>query len=458
MTIQFLGATRTVTGSCYLIKQGPIKILVDCGMFQGGRDLEERNYAPFEFDPKEIDFLVLTHAHLDHCGLIPRLVKEGFAGKIYSTQVTKELFEINAYDAAKIQKEEGEINNVRILYTASDVLRALSLFETVPYNQTVKLFTEMYFELKDAGHILGASFIVFTIEGKKIVFSGDLGHRGQRIVANIDNLPNADVLIMESTYADREHRTREDTLNEFTQVINETAHKKGNIIIPSFAVERTQEIVFELNILMQQRKIPLIPVYIDSPLAEKATKIFMEHYPDFNQYAQSFMKNGSDPLQFPNLHFVETYAKSKKLSKRNTLKAFQGGKNFIVIAGSGMCNGGRVLRYLSTNLGLSRSTILIVGYQATGTLGRSLVDGDKKVSIFGKRITVRARVVTINGFSAHADIQDLESWIRNTTRKPSHVFIVHGEEDVSSRFAETLKELFNINAVVPQWKDIITID
>ncbi|MGL4369123.1 MAG: MBL fold metallo-hydrolase, partial [Spirochaetota bacterium] len=385
MKIEFVGAARTVTGSSYIIKNREFTIMVDCGMFQGTRELRDRNQLKLIYAPDKIDALVLTHAHIDHSGLVPKLVKEGFTGPIFGTTATVDLLSVMLPDSAHIQEMDAEWNDRRRkkagrepvgpLYTEEDAQKSLKYLKPVKYGEIFDVVPGVKARYRDAGHILGSAFIEMWVEEngvtKKIVFSGDLGSKNQAIIKDAETVEDADYLLIESTYGDRLHKSKPDTYDEFKKVINETFNSKGNIVIPSFAVERTQEIVYTLGQLFKEGGIPKIPVYIDSPLAVNATEIFNRNPDCFNEEMKRLVSQGSNPLDFPNLHYVRTTAESKELNDK--------AKGSIIISASGMCTAGRIKYHLQNNLYKPQSSILFVGYQAEGTLGRMLVNGAKRV-------------------------------------------------------------------------------
>ena len=463
MKIEFVGAAQTVTGSSYIVKNDEFTLMVDCGMFQGTRELKERNYLNLIYAPDQIDALILTHAHIDHSGLIPRLVRDGFSKPIYATKPTVDLCTVMLPDSAHIQEMDAEILNRRNkklgrdivdpLYTESDALNALPYFTAVQYDEIIQILPQVKARFRDAGHILGSASIELWVEehGKttKIVFSGDVGSHDPVIIRDPEMIDDADYLLIESTYGDRLHRSRTDTLSEFKQIIIDTHAKKGNVIIPSFAVERTQEIVFYLSRLFKNNEIPRMPVYIDSPLAIAATEIFRRHKECFNEDMLSILSAGDDPLNFPSLTYTKTTQESKELNER---------KGAIIISASGMCTAGRIKFHLMNNLYKSNASIVFVGYQAQGTLGRSLVDGAKRVKIYGDDVVVNAQIYTLGGFSAHADRDELIKWMGTIKNEKLNVFVVHGEKDAAQAFASTVNTTYNYQAYVPEWGEIVDLD
>jgi metallo-beta-lactamase family protein len=446
MQLSFHGADRGVTGSCHLVTCAGQKILIDCGLYQGGHELHEDNSGPFGFDPKDIDVLLLTHAHLDHCGRIPLLVKRGFTGEIIATAATRELARLVLLDSANIQEEEarrrtrkksrGNGERVLPLYDVVDALDSFDRFgRTARYRTPIRLadgITATYF---DAGHILGSASILLELtEGdnhKRILFSGDLGNSGHKLLRDPDVPSGADAVIMETTYGDRDHRSLDASVAEFYEAIGDAYARGGNVIIPTFALERTQELLFYLQDGARRKKIPAgMRVFLDSPMAISATEIFKRHTQGFRPSIVNMFAQGRDPFDLPNLHFVRDVAESMTLNRVRS--------GAIIMAGSGMCTGGRVRHHLRHNLAHSDCSIIFVGFAAEGTLARIIVDGAKSVKLFGDNIPVRARIHTINGFSAHADQSELLAW-HAKTGTPELTFLVHGEADTMKKFSRKLK-------------------
>lgn len=464
MKIEFVGGARCVTGSCFIIKTDEFTVMVDRGMFQGKKVLRDRNYMDVIYAPGQIDALILTHAHIDHSGLIPKMVKEGFTKPIYATRATVDLCSIMLPDSAHIQEMDTEwinkknkkigIEPVEPLYTVEDAEQSIQQFVPVNYNDMVDIVPGVTARFRDAGHILGSSFVEVWVEqnGKttKIVFSGDVGSRDQAIIRDPEVFEDADILLIESTYGDRLHKSKADTYEEFKNIINESYNRSGNIVIPAFAIERTQEIIYTLGKLIKEGEIPKIPVYIDSPLAISATEIFRKNRECFDDEAKNVLLNGESPLDFDGLYFTRSTDESKRLNEE--------AKGAIIISASGMCTAGRIKFHLQNNLYKPESSIIFVGYQAEGTLGRRLVDGAKRVRVYGEDVVVNAKVHTLGGFSGHADRDGLIDWMRGINKEGLKVFVVHGEEDASLSFAEKVKSEFNIDAYVPHWGEIIDIE
>jgi metallo-beta-lactamase family protein len=433
MKITFQGAAKIVTGSCYLFEVGKTKFLVDCGMFQGNKETTKLNYEPFRFCAKEISFVLLTHAHIDHSGLLPKLVNEGFKGKIYATNATKDLCKILLEDSAQIQKESIEHENkMRLrqglpprepLYKAEDIKKVIPQFINVKYDKRINLSNiEVCF--RRAGHILGSTMIEIFVDGKKIVFSGDLGQNNSLILEDPYIMKDADYLFMESTYGNRLHEHVDKRLQKLSQIIKETYDKKGILMIPVFAIERTQEILFSLEELYKKKMIPRQKIILDSPLAIKATQIF-------RKYPQEYDKKIS--FDFKGLEFSPTQNTSMRLN------SLQGPA--VIMAGAGMCNAGRIRHHIKHRIWDKRNTILFVGYQAEGTLGDKIKSGEKDIHMMGIDFRVKAKVESIDSFSGHADQRMLLTWIKGFKKRPKKVFIIHGEEEASGTFAEKIEKL-----------------
>ncbi|HWR89848.1 MAG TPA: MBL fold metallo-hydrolase, partial [Dissulfurispiraceae bacterium] len=447
MRIQFIGGVRTVTGSCTRLTVNDLEILVDCGLHQG-RDMDERNRTAFLFDPRQIDILFLTHAHIDHSGLIPRLVRDGFRGKILTTSATADLVEIMLYDSAEIQEKDAEWLTKKSfrsgrdivyepLYRTEDVKAALPLIDRQAYGSINHLGKGVKYRFVDAGHILGSGSLEIWYQDspveKRIVFSGDIGKSGNPIINDPQQVEEADYVVMESTYGNREHKDKEKSIDELVDAITTTFKRGGNVLIPAFAVGRTQDLLYVLNNLVREGRLRRCDVYVDSPLAEEATKIYLAHPECYDEEARRlFRERKTEALR---LHFTGSVEESQKINRILS--------GAIIIAGSGMCDGGRIRHHLKHNLWRKECSIVFVGFQARGSLGREIVDGDREVRIFGEEVGVNASVYTIGGFSAHADRRELLGWLRAFRNKPE-VFVVHGEDEVSLGFAETVRETFDL--------------
>jgi len=463
--LTFLGAAQSVTGSCYLIEAGDIRFLVDCGLYQE-RELTERNWAPFPFPPESIDCVLLTHAHLDHCGLLPKLVREGFRGPIYGTAATNEITEIILLDAAHLQEEDAEFKRNRHqkegragpypevpLYTVDDAKASLPHFSPTQYGVAANMGEGVEATFCDAGHVLGSSMIKVKIrqngEERTILFSGDIGRWNKPILHDPTLFEAADYVLVESTYGDRLSESLDDAADKLADTINTTVKSGGNIVIPSFALERSQEILYFLNKFLIEGRIPHLVVFVDSPMALSINQIF-EHHPElFDEEMTKFMRRGS-PFGFRGLNLSRTSSESKAI---NQIKGTS-----IIVAGSGMCTGGRIKHHLVTNIPRDGSTILFVGYQAEGTLGRQIVDGAKEVRIFGQQYPVKARIVQIDGFSAHADRDELIKWLASLRQPPRRLFVTHGESSVSQHFAGVVQDRMGWNVSIPEYKSQSILD
>lgn len=459
MKIRFLGATTTVTGSCHLITTNSHKLLLDCGLFQGNKEIERLNEEEFDFDPSEIEFLILSHAHIDHSGRIPLLVKRGFKGKIYCTDATADLLEVMLKDSASIQERETEWKNrknqrsgkplVEPLYTMKDAEEALKYVVPVMYDQLVELHESIQIVFNDAGHILGSAIIeLFITENNdvsKIVYSGDIGMKNRPILRNPTLIKKADYVIMETTYGNRVHEDNSDSIKRLIDIVLKTIKRGGNVIIPSFAVGRTQELIFEFNRFYEENsayryELKDVKVYVDSPMAISATEVFWKNAQVFDKDTRDYILRGDHPLDFPNLVFSRTAEESVALNTDPNPK--------VIISSSGMCEAGRIKHHLKHNLWNPKSSIVFVGYQAKGTLGHSILKGDKRVSIFGEKIKIEAEIHNLEGFSGHADQNGLVQWLGGFKMQPKKIFLVHGEEDSKSDFAETVKSVFGYDCTV----------
>ncbi|WP_026894775.1 MBL fold metallo-hydrolase RNA specificity domain-containing protein [Clostridiisalibacter paucivorans] len=464
MHIEFLGAANVVTGSNYLITTDKHKILIDCGLFQGSDQLEKLNFKDFDFEPSEIDFLLLSHAHIDHSGRIPKLVKDGFKGKIICTKATKDLCNIMLLDSAHIQESDVEWENkwrkragkplIKPLYTVDDAQISLRYFDSVLYDQKIKINDNVSVRFKDAGHILGSSIVELWItehnKTTKLVFSGDLGTSNKPILRDPAPIEDADYLIMESTYGGRLHPDLKESKEKLFEIINDTVSKGGSVIIPSFAVGRTQELIYELNKYYKNNKdleaYMRIPIYIDSPMAVSATNVFKENTYCFDDEAKKLILEGDNPFEFENLHYVKSQQESMRLNKTNYPK--------VIISASGMCEAGRIRHHLKHNIWKKSNSVVFVGYQAEGTLGRKIRDGAKKVKILGEKIVVDANIHSIEGFSGHGDQNDLLDWLKGFRKTPKKIFIVHGERKSSEALEKIIHEKFNISTFIPKMGDV----
>jgi metallo-beta-lactamase family protein len=448
LKISFHGADRGVTGSCHLVECAGKRILIDCGLYQGSRELDEENAEPFGFDAASINYVLLTHAHLDHCGRLPLLAKRGFSGEIITTSASRELVRLVLLDAAHLLEEDVRHSSARLghdgaahdtkapLYSTLDALNCLDYFgRTAVYSQVLEVAAGVHATFIDAGHILGSASIFLELEEQShstsVLFSGDLGNTGRLLLRSPTTPPQAENVVMETTYGDRLHKPLGPSVDEFFEAITETFKRGGNVIIPTFALERAQELLYFLSQgIAQGRLTKSTQLYLDSPMAISATEIFRRHPECFDPATAKLFQDGHDPLDLPGLHFTRETADSVAINN------IHGGA--IIMAGSGMCTGGRVRHHLQHNLGREDSSIVFVGYAAVGTLARRIIDGAKQVTIFGENIPVKARIYTINGFSAHADEAELLTWQKQTCAK--RTFLVHGEDDTMKQFAAHLSD------------------
>lgn len=453
MKLIFYGGAGTVTGvNYYLEAEGlggkKVKMLVDCGLYQGNNFAENRNFVAFPYDSREIDFVLITHSHIDHIGLLPKLYKSGFRGKIFSTEPTRDFAELMLLDSEHILAREAERVKKPPIYNAQDVSDLAKIWEGVKYHTKIDL-NGVEAEFFNAGHILGSAFIKISAERKTIVFSGDLGNSPAPIIKELEKIPQVDYCVVESTYGDRVHENLNKRREELEDAIEETVQEGGTLMIPAFAMERTQQLLFELNDLVENGRIPKVPIYIDSPLAIHLTEIYKKHRSQFNDEVTDMIKEGDDILDFPGLHFTLTTEESKTINDVPPPK--------VVIAGSGMSHGGRILHHEKRYLSDPKSMILIVGYQGRGSLGRKILDGEKVVTIFGERVPVRCRVKMISGYSAHADQPKLLDWIRSARLKLKKVFVVQGEDGANEVLAQKIKDDLAVHAVTPTFEDEVEL-
>jgi len=464
--LSFLGAAQNVTGSRYLVETDSLRFLVDCGLHQE-RELRGRDWEPFPIPPDTIDAVLVTHAHLDHCGLLPKLVREGFRGRIYCTAATSEITKIILMDSAKLQMEDAEFKRKRHqregrrgpypempLYMTDDAQACFPLLSPINYGEPVQIGDGVAATFYDAGHILGSSMIKVMIsqngEKRTILFSGDVGRWNKPMLQDPTLFHQADYVLVESTYGDRLHERQETISNEFARLINSTVEAGGNILIPSFALERSQEVLYYLNELLMEDRIPHLVVFVDSPMAVSVTEVFQHHPELFDREMMGLIRQGRSPFDFPGLTMVRTVDQSKAINYITGTA--------MIIAGSGMCTGGRIKYHLVKNISRQESTILFVGYQAKGTLGREIVGGAREVRILGQKHPVRARVAQINGFSAHADRDELFRWLSALQKPPRHLFIVHGEAEAAWQFADFLGKRTGWEILVPEYRDEIILE
>jgi metallo-beta-lactamase family protein len=459
MEIKFCGAVDCVTGSCHLLTTESAKVLLDCGQFQGNKHLEARNEEEFPFNPADIDYMILSHAHVDHCGRIPLLVKRGFRGQIYCTKATADLLEVMLRDCAHIQEKDAEWDNRKArragrperepIYTMEDAEEALKYIVPVLYDQLIELNDKIKICFNDAGHILGSAITEIWVEENgvtsKIVFSGDIGVMERPILRDPVIIKKADYVIMETTYGNRLHEQNQESVEKLMQIIVDTVKRGGNVVIPSFAVGRTQELIFQLNKYYESNNqyrpvLDRVNVYIDSPMAISTTEVFKRNAAVFDEETKQYILSGDNPLDFKNLRFSKTTEESMALNEDPSPK--------IIISASGMCDAGRIRHHLKHNLWNHKNSIVFVGYQAMGTLGRRIIEGERDLSILGEEIHVGARIYSLEGFSGHADQEGLLAWLSGFQVKPKQIFLVHGEGDAKSDFAALVKEKLGYDCTI----------
>lgn len=459
MNIQFCGAATNVTGSCHWITSGAHQFLLDCGQFQGGKEQEKQNYLPFPFQVDKIEFVVLSHAHIDHCGRLPLLVQRGFKGKIYCTDATADLLDVMLKDSAYIHEKEAEWQNrknlragvdfVEPLYTIKDAEETLKLVSPVLYDQLIEINGHIKIVFNDAGHILGSAITEIWVEedGKssKIVYSGDLGVMHRPILRDPTLIKSADYLILESTYGNRLHPANATSIEQLLEIVVKTTRRGGTVVIPAFAVGRTQELLFEFNRFYEtstkyKAELDKLMIYVDSPMATTATEVFKRNAQVFDEETKDYILRGDMPLDFKNLKFTRTSEESKELNFDRTPK--------VIISASGMCDAGRIRHHLKHNLWDAKSSVVFVGYQAEGTLGRAILDGIKEVKLFGDTIHVNAEIHNLQGFSGHADQTGLIEWLGGFKAKPKEIFLVHGEEEAKVTFAQKIMETYGYETTI----------
>ncbi len=461
MNLTFLGAAQNVTGSRHLLEAAGRRVLVDCGLYQE-HDLKARNWDPFPVPPSSIDAVLLTHAHIDHCGYLPRLVRDGFSGPVFGTAATGDIAKIVLMDSAKLQAEDAEYKKrrhekerrkspfpVEALYSASDVEACCGRFQAVRYNQPVEVLSGIEATFIDAGHILGSASILVLADNRSIVFSGDIGRWDRPLLRDPSPCPAADYVVMESTYGDRLHENTAGIADRLAEIVNQTRQRGGNLIIPTFAIERAQEVLYYLNDLLTANRIPHLMVFVDSPMAVNVIDVFDRNLALMDEEMRQRMEANRSPFRFSGLKLVRTVDESKGINHISGTVA--------VMAGAGMCTGGRVKHHLVNNISRRESTVLFVGYQAMGTLGRFILNGTSPVRILGQTLTVRARIEQIAGFSAHADRDELLRWLGDApARPPRRIFVVHGEPETAAHFAATLREQ-RLDAAVPSYGERVDL-
>ena len=458
MKIKFMGAARAVTGSCFIVEAMGHRFAVDCGMHQGNAEIDKRNWDTAIYEPGRIEFFLITHAHIDHTGLLPRMVKEGFRGRIYTTPPTRDLLTVMLLDSAHIQEMEAQWRSKKRLrhgetgthplYTQKDAEATFPLFASISYDEPFSPFAGLNVVYRDAGHILGAAMVEIQVEENgspmKLVVSGDIGRSAQLIVRDPSYITSADFLLLESTYGNRDHKNERDSLNELAEAVAYSYGRGEKVIIPSFAVERTQEMIYSLHLLAKEGRLPPdMPVYVDSPLAIKATEIFRRYTDYLDDDAKNLLARGEDPFDLPQLRYTETTEESMAINAVNGPA--------VVISASGMADAGRIKHHLRHNLWRPGASIVFVGFQAQGTTGRRIIDGAKTVHIFNEEITVKARVFTINGFSSHAGQSQILEWLSHFQSPGMQVFLVHGEYSAQQELASLIEKRFGLTAVIPDY-------
>ncbi|MBK8314346.1 MAG: MBL fold metallo-hydrolase [Acidobacteria bacterium] len=456
MAYQFMGATRTVTGSKHLIESDGYRVLVDCGLFQGLKALRLRNWEPFPINPASINSVILTHAHIDHSGYLPRLVHDGFNGVVYATPATVDLSRIMLPDSARLQEEDAAYANkigsskhhpALPLYSEKDANAALRQLESVNYGRQVQLGKKISFEFVTAGHILGSSFVLLDVESaqggkKRIVMTGDIGRYNEPIINDPSYVDHADYIVLESTYGDREHPDF-DVKAKLAQIINETAERKGHVLIPAFAVGRTQQLLYLIRELENENLIPVLPVVVDSPMAVSATKLYLQHREEHDIEMKELVDDRKTPLATHRFNLARTVEESKRVTADE--------QSMIVISASGMATGGRILHHLRKRLPDDRNTVIFVGFQAAGTRGRRIMDGEKEIKIFGQMIPVNARIEKLENLSAHADYREILRWLGGFKNRPEKVFLVHGEPNAQDALKQKIVEKFGWDVEIPDY-------
>ena len=448
--LTFCGGVGTVTGANFLLETDKKKILVDCGLIQGTDFAEETNRAPFVYDPATIDYLIITHAHLDHIGRVPKIVKDGFTGKILSTPATASLTKVMLDDAVKVLNDEARHKGVLPLYDQVDADKAMSLWLTSPYHETYKIDDEISVVFKDSGHILGSAMVEISYGSKKIVLTGDLGNSPSLLLRDTEVVDNAEYLVMESVYGDRNHEKPDERRLKLYNILKGAIDKKKTILMPAFSLERTQAMLYELNGFFEKYDMPSVPVFLDSPLALRVTDIYRNYTEDFNDWAKKEIFSGDDIFNFPRLKLTRKFEESMDIEK------IPGSK--IIIAGSGMSNGGRILRHEKHFLPSSNTLVVLIGYQAVGTLGRQIQDGAQEVQIDGDKLTVRAKVEVINGYSSHKDSDHLVEFVNNDQKVAEKVFVVMGEPKSSLFLVQRLRDELDVDAIHPNLNDSFDLD
>jgi metallo-beta-lactamase family protein len=450
LKLSFHGGTRMVTGSNFLLESEDSKIVVDCGLFQGCDVCDKKNREDFKYNPSSIDVVFITHSHIDHIGRLPKLVRDGFRGTIYSTLPAKDIAEVMFQDSLKVFGVGTGERDLPPIYTKKDVEKTMELWEAIDYGDEVKIKEEFTVKLKNSGHVLGSSMVEVSYNGKKLVFTGDLGNSSDSILCDAEVVSDADYMIVESVYGDRTHEKGEERKQKLEDVIEETFTKKGVLMIPAFSLERTQQLLFDLNELVEHSRIPIVSIFLDSPLAIKITEIYKKYTNFFNDKAKKIIKSGDDIFRFANLRYTITPEESIAISKNVKPK--------VIIAGSGMSTGGRIVFHEKRYLPDPNSTLLIVGYQAAGTTGREIQEGAKTVKILNEDVTVNARIETINGYSAHQDSEDLIEFVKTSVGSLKKIFVVQGEPSAALFLAQKIKDYVGVDAHAPEEHETIELE
>jgi len=458
MRIQFLGAQEGVTGSCYYLQTEDQSFLVDCGQFQGNPKEQKKNEEPFPFDPKSLDFVILTHAHIDHTGRLPKLVKEGFSGRVFMTRGTASLSDILLRDSAKIHEVEAEKDNelrekagldpIEPYYTINDAIETLQYFNPLPYDTEYTISTDLTVKFINAGHLLGSAHVYLSINGETLLFSGDVGSDYSQILIPPVPAPSADYIFIETTYGNRNHKDMEMRFEKLYQIIKETTEQKGTVIIPAFSVGRTQDIIYGLKQLETTAAFKKIPFYVDSPMAINATKVFQKDTEGMKKELITKLESKQHPFEMPNLKFIDDATVSYQLDYSKDAK--------VLISASGMCDAGRILHHLKTYLEKQKTTVIFVGYQSEESLGRKIQSGADTVTIYDTEVSNKAQVFTLHGFSGHADQGELLKWLSHV-KAPKKLFLVHGEKDSLETFDTKIKEIYGFNTYIPKLYESIEL-